>query len=365
MKKLLIAIAAIALLASCSKSDITYDEPSEIGIAPVAQNITKAMLNGTEFPNEQFNVWAYYKQLDLNTTVADWQASSKEQQIYIEEKPFQQTTTNAKLWGGVTPYFWPKVGSLMFVGYYPTSISEKVNHTFDANTNLMTITDYTPGMVSAATTHTEDVMYFNMTPTSYSGTTESSIDVTGNNVDVVFKHALSWISVILVKGADTPDNATITVSSVKFTNILPTGDAVVNGASAIAWTPEGTAANIEVCPDDDAKTTEVFENEVTLEKGNKTVLAKEPILIPQTMSGTVDAPKNLVVEYTISSNDGSKFTEVKTIQLSGMKDANETALSSWDAAKHYTYTITIGTTEILIDPAVENWTPVTVNVPVQ
>ena len=51
MKKIFFALAAVAALASCSKVDATYDDvQNEISLAPVAQNITKAMVSTTAFP---------------------------------------------------------------------------------------------------------------------------------------------------------------------------------------------------------------------------------------------------------------------------------------------------------------------------
>ena len=83
------------------------------------------------------------------------------------------------------------------------------------------------------------------------------------------------------------------------------------------------------------------------------LLDKQPIIIPQTMAG------NLVVKYTIASTDGSKFTETKAVALSGLAGSGV-----WQPGKKYTYTITIGTSEILIDPTVADWVPVEANLPI-
>lgn len=364
MKKIFFALAAVAALASCSKVDATYEQDVEINFNPVAANRTKAMLSGTTFPDEQFNVWGYYKQIAQGKTIAEWMASSRDQQDYIEEKPFEQKSTG--LWGGVSPYFWPKVGSLMFVGYYPTNPpAAEIEYTFDSSVSKMTVTDYvagdynTTGYVNIVPTssHVEDFMYFNMTPTSYNSNTHSTEGVVGNNVDVVFRHALSWINVVLVKDATTPNTATITVHSVKFTSVLPQGDAVVDntpGATTdeIVWTAEGTELNVEVCPNDDSSTTDVAENDVVLTT-TANLLDKQPVIIPQTMEG------NLIVKYTIASTDGSKFTETKAVALSGLAGSGV-----WQPGKKYTYTITIGTSEILIDPTVADWAPVGANLPI-
>ena len=367
MKKILIALAAVAVFAACSKSEVAYEqENTPIAISPVAANRTKAMVSGTEFPAEDFMVWAYYKQLDAGKSIADWQAATAfAQQTYIVEKPFEPSGTEG-LWAGKIPYYWPKLGSLLFVGYYPATkaMADKVSYEFTSSVNKMTVAGFTPGdyqttgFVNNTTgaNHVEDFMYFNMTPTSYNSTTQSTVGVVGNNVDVVFRHALSWINVVLVKDINTPADAEITVHSVKFTSVLPQGDAVVDntpGAATdeIVWAAEGDAVNVEVCPNDDAATTFV-ESDVVLTTTDN-LLNKQPLFIPQTMAG------NLVVKYTIASTDGSKFTETKSINLNGLAGNGV-----WQPGKKYTYTIIIGTSEILIDPTVDEWVEVPVSAPI-
>ena len=363
MKKIFLVLAAVAALAACSKVEATYEQDIEINFAPFAANRTKAMVSGTTFPDEQFNVWGYYKQIAQGKTIAEWMASSLEQQEYIVEKPF--TKKSSGLWGGVTSYFWPKVGSLMFAGYYPTNPpAAEVEYTFDAGVSKMTVTDYVAGNyqttgyvdIHTTTSHVEDFMYFNMTPTSYNSTTMSTVGVAGNNVDVLFRHALSWLNVVLVKDSNTPDDAEITVHSVKFTSVLPQGDAVVDntpGATTneIVWTAEGTEVNVEVCPNDDTATPFVESDVVLSTTAN--LLNKQPLFIPQTMAGS------LVVKYTVASADGSKFTETKSMSLSGLAGTG-----TWNPGKKYTYTITIGTSEILIDPSVDDWDEVAFSAPI-
>lgn len=354
MKKIFLALAAVAALASCSKVEATYEQDVEISFNAIAANRTKAMVGDNTFPDEQFNVWGYYKQIPQGRTIAQWMASSLEQQEYIVEKPF--TKKSDGLWGGVTSYFWPKVGSLMFVGYYPTSAAGNVDYTFDETESKMTVTDYVAASyvdIHTTTSHAEDFMYFNMTEASYNSTTQSEKGISGNNVDVVFKHALSWINVVLVKDVKTPNDAEITVHSVKFTSVLPQGDAVVDntpGAATddIVWTAKGTSVNVEVCPNDDA-TTPFVESDVVLSTTEKH-LNKQPLFIPQTMAG------NLVVKYTIASKDTSKFTETKSINLKGLEGNG-----AWQPGRKYTYTITIGTSEILIEPTVADWVDVPVS----
>lgn len=330
MKKLFISLLAVASVIACTKSNVEFEETSEIGLKPVAYNMTKSMMTGTSFAtSESFNVWAFYKQLPAGTTIEAWQKSAQQQTTYIADKEF--VNNDADTWKGATSYYWPKVGSLLFAAYYPTNVADKADkvvYNFDGTQNEMSITGYKPDRVMASDDtnpdYSEDLMYANMTPASKSS----------NNVELTFKHALSWISVVLKKGADTPVDATITVSSVKFTDILPQGDAVVANQNDIVWTPRGTAAAVNV-----------VESTETLDEENATQLAYEPLFIPQEMN-------DMVITYNIASADGANFTETRTVKLSDLK--NDDA-DKWEPGKHYTYTITIGTSEILIAPTVTKW----------
>jgi hypothetical protein len=142
MKKLLLSLCTVAALSACSEAEVTFEQPKEIGLNAVVQNRTRAMVNGTEFPSENFMVWAWYKQIAAGTSIDAWQASALEQQEYIKEKAFQPNGKD--LWQGVASFYWPKLGSLLFAGYYPTSVADKVSYAFDANTNKMTIENYSP-----------------------------------------------------------------------------------------------------------------------------------------------------------------------------------------------------------------------------
>ena len=249
MKKIFITLAAIATLAACSKSEVAYEQQGEIGIAPFAQNRTRAMVQGTAFPQENFALWAYYKQVDAGTTIADWQSSAEAQQLYIENKEFKPSTT-AGLWGGVIPYFWPKIGSLLFAGYYPVTMKDMVSYEFSATVNKMTVAGYTPGdyqttgfVNTTGANHVEDFMYFNMTATSSDGSTvgaQNSV-TTGSQIDVFFRHGLSWISVVLAEAAGTPEGATITFKKCKVNGVLLTAE---NVAEYLNETEEGTLAKI-------------------------------------------------------------------------------------------------------------------------
>lgn len=355
MKKLLISILAIAAITACSKSEVEFEQTGEITFSPVAKNMTKSMMTGTAFQtSESFNVWAWYKQVPAQTTVADWTAGANEH-LYITEGTFVNKDDN---WGGKTPYYWPKVGSLLFAGYYPITISNSVDYTFNANDNKMVFSDIAQSQVAVATepaTYSEDIMYFNMTEKSHSS----------GSVAVVFKHALSWITVNLSRptaNASDAEYPKIHVNSVTFTNVNDKGTGTVTGTDGIiTWATNGKAANTVVTPDAGVTLTTTPQKQT------------EPLFIPQTLTdGTGSTPDmELQVNYTISSSATETFTETYTINLAGMSttdtdaDGNEIKISAWEPAKHYIYNISIGIEEILIAPTVAEWTSVTVNLPVE
>ena len=356
MKKLFIAIATLAAFTACSKMEVQYEQPAEIAISAVSMNRTKAMVSGTTFPQENFALWAYYKQLPAGTDIEAWQVADAElypQTTYIDNKEFKPSTTTG-LWSGVIPYFWPKIGSLLFAGYYPVSMKDFVSYEFSSSVNKMTVAGYTPGdyqttgfVNTTGTNHAEDFMYFNMTPSSSDGNTVGKLNsvTSGNQVDVFFRHALSWISVVLSETAGTPEGAKITVNSITFTDVKTTGTGIVDNSvedNEINWTTT------------DAKTDIVVLNSDVQLGGTAEELEKQPVVIPQEMAMNL----NLVVVYTISSTDGSSFQETKTIELS-------TINSSWEPGKKYTYNISIGTAEILIDPIIVDWAPVGTSIPIQ
>ena len=338
MKKIFLALAAVAALAACSKTEAEYEQTGEIGFLPVTRNMTKSMMTGTTFQtSEEFNLWAYYKPVAA-TDVNSWLAAAGDAQEYLDEKTFayDEGKDGGKWAGKYSQYFWPKNGSLVFVGYYPASLEAKVHYDFEEQT--MTFSNIQQSKVETSG-YSEDIMYFNMTP-SYSG----------NAVHAEFKHALSWISLVLKKDAATSADAKITVEKVEFTQVKPVGNGIVAEANDIVWAATGTPATVDILDDKDATT----KNDVVLALNtDNTPEPIQPLFIPQTMAG------DLVITYTITSKDNSYFREVKTIALNSMKSGSET-LTEWEPAKHYTYTITIGTTEILVDPQVTTWVGVDV-----
>ena len=334
MKKIFLALAAVAALAACSKSEAEYEQTKEISLVAVPLNITKAMITGQSMPTtDLFNVWAWYKQLPAGTPISTWQSDGTKDQWYVQEKPFGHRGLNE--WGGVTPYYWPKLGSLLFAGYYPVDIKNSVEYFFDETNNRMVFNNIPQSEVNDvdADEYTEDIMYFNMTGVSSSA----------GPVAVVFRHALSWITVNVKKSEGSPK---IVIDEIKFTKVNDKGTGTVNNSTEnneILWVTNGNV---------DAVT--IFGTDVELQEEETKLV--EPLFIPQTMAG------ELVITYTIYSSATEYFTETYTADLNSFKTSEAAAMTKWEPAKHYTYNIEIGTSEIFIKPTVQTWDNVTVPV---
>ena len=206
----------------------------------------------------------------------------------------------------------------------------------------------TPSQVGTETDDfSEDIMYFNMTKSS----------AASGPVAVTFKHALSWITFNVAKTTDSPK---IVIDEIAFTEVYNSGNGTVKGSDVIVWEC--------ITSDEDNKEVKPVKKNVTITDDEKVLTTKstkleyEPLFIPQVMKG------DLYIKYTVIAKEDpvdddktEKFTEVYKVSLSG-KDSSGKPYA-WDPAKHYIFNIVIGTTEILINPVVEDWTEVKVNLP--
>lgn len=349
MKKAFIIALALSSALACSKTDVQYEPTGEITITPVNSNVTKSMMGGSAFLGETFNVWAWYSPNTAGQNVISrWQSDFSDDdtrpRLYIDDKPFVKKDDQNNKWGGQVAYFWPKVGSLVFAGYHAPDLTDgtsgnadQVTYTFDGNNNFMTFMDVDQKKI-LPDGYAEDIMYFNMTPNSY--------NYANKNVNLSFKHSLSWITVTLAKCVDPRIDATITVSEVKFTEVAHTGTGTVDGSSDITWAIDPQSVDQTYILNTDMQIDYQY-----LDNGNvatKVYKLDEYLFIPQDINGL------LSITYTVESEDKSSFTETYRVRLNHLKDESQRH-NKWEPAKHYTYNLTIGTDEIRVDPTVETW----------
>ena len=371
MKRLVIAALAIAAMAACTKSNVQYEQPGEISLQPVAQKATKAAVDGTYYPTEtdyNFNVWAWWADKNAGTALAEFTSTTD----YIAEGTF--TARNNVSWGGVTPYYWPTKGSLVFAGYSPASANvEGTDFEYYLTPqgtegegdyiapNTLLITNYIqPNTIADA----KDLMWFDATDVSYDHNGAES-----KGVPVQFKHALSWLTFKFnLLSAATAEMWTITDVTLKGIEDKATLFTAVKGATP-TW-------NAVVKSDDDMDVIDVYTESTdylvkyvdggTVLPGTDVwtegtyVKTNAVLVIPQSCA---QAEASIVITYDMKTYVGNGVLTGQTVELP--LTGTQITDNMWQPGKHYIYTITFGANEILIAPTVEDWTDVPVEVPVR
>lgn len=174
MKRHILILAAI-LLAACSKTETSYEAPSEIAFTPVAEGMTKAAVEGEGYmSNLPFNVFA----------------QTTDGEAYFNNISFEpgndKTDAALTVYEGNPTQYWPRTKNLKFAGYTGKSYPDA---DMNADFTQLTIAGYKQNADS-------DLMYFFDSGEDGNGyNTESGI------VSPTMKHACAWIT-IKVTGQD-------------------------------------------------------------------------------------------------------------------------------------------------------------------
>lgn len=327
MKKLAIFLA-VAALAACSKSEVKYDTPAEIGFAPAMKNITKASgLSGNLATSQELGIWAYWDkdatpgavvvEDDADATAAAYAGYDDD---YLVNALFVHKNGS---WGGAgNGYPWPVNGALVFAGY--TTPGDDVLATGTAveyalGTDVMTFKNY-------ANTSEFDLCWFGRTASSFNNRAD------GTAVDVNLSHALAWVSVAVCGEGSPVNNWTIT--SMSMSNVATAGTATCSGATRKAtWAASATSDAYNVF------TGTQLIPAATEEDGKTTgTTISNNVLIP---SDDVQ----LTVNYSFTVN-GQPKTDSKTVTLN---------TEVWQSGIHYTYTLFFKGNEILVAPSYDGW----------
>ena len=376
MKKIFLSVLAVAALASCTKMGVEYEAPQEIGFKAVAGNMTKAAVDGDEFPTS-LNMYVFAETTDNKGTTANYinNAEFTYRGEYDDIVTLPNNEVDAKLvWGGVTPYYWPNVNRLHFSGYSKSgNVSSAINDVtatvqYTCGTskdsegnedNKLSITNYTPG------TGDNDLMWF---PNTKLNTPNGYLGKDTRYVVVDMYHTCSWIS-FMVKGdavtgvaddesTDVDESlAAYVIDSLKINGIdiianvacsaSKTDDAIV---PSIVWT-NNTAADASYDVTLNANATKLTQTAKNIETNAIVNTSGNIIVIPQT-------PGVLELKYSYKSSTGATITDEYSVAkgnaLSLAINTNST-LNKWLPGVHYIYTITIKANEILIAPTPGEW----------
>lgn len=340
MKKIFISLLAVAALAACTKSEVAYEAPAEIGFNVVAGNITKAVVDGTTYPTD-LNMFIYAWTEGSTAAAADYIANG--------EFEYRKAIDGTNVWGGETPYYWPNVNKLYFAGY-SASGNASTKAEYNCQSDLLTITDYTPGNTGA-----NDLMWFPKTDDSYGKSTTF--------VPVSMYHTCAWVT-FLVKGDEVTSNVDnpYTITELKMTAVDQTATVKCSNATnpKIVWSANtdktGTDAEYGVTLKNGSialtQTAKDVETDAAYAAAQGTT-SSNIVVIPQ-------VPGKLNLTYTYKSSTNATITEtVENLDLALTKETADattaTGPGSWEAGKHYIYTITIKANEILIAPTPVDW----------
>ena len=355
MKKIFFSIVALAALAACSKSEVQYENPQEIGFAVVANTITKAPVL-TGFP-EELSLY-----VNAFTTTYEPEVGETPAPDYFGNVVFARNSTSGK-WAGNPAQYWPNETMLQFSGY---SISgnigegvDKVKGSYDPDNDQLTITGYNPG--DDTDEGANDLMWFPAT-IAYDKTSGAS------GVEADMYHTCSWITFLVQGNELTSDsNGQYTVTSLKINDVNMIGKVICSGGTAtdendnpvtisnrnlkyfVKWSDLYSQTDYVVTiPTAGIPLvgTYVAENQYeakNIETGLKNTTDGNIVVIPQ-------APTTIDLEWTYMSPAGKIVTDTAT----GKSLTLGTGIN-WEPGKHYVYTITIGANEILVSPDSAEW----------
>lgn len=301
MKKFYVfAAVAIAALASCTKSEVVYNQgQQEIGFRQFTGAMTKAdptALSTLAGGPTTMGVFAHIN-------------ASDPYQLYFSNAKFEKPASG-NVWGGNPKRYWPIKDKLDFTLYAPYVADQSAS--YNATNKQLTV------KVADNTTDQHDFMY---------GTQRFiGKEKTASGVSVVLKHALSKVSVQIQ--SSNVDNL-FKVTKVEIVNPIQDGSFVVtyDGSTSIAMTPGATTGTVE------------------------TYSGTEKAL---TSSSWVDFGSKLV--FPVTNNEAKLRITYNMEKATGLiAEANLT--DAWESGKHYTYNVTLTATEILLTPTVDEWAP--------
>lgn len=365
MKKIFITILAVAALAACTKSEVQYENPGEIGFTPATKNITKAAKeSGILSKSDKLGVWALWNYTYSTNTVAGktgeiYPAADRSSNMYSHytveylSNALFGNRTPTDTWGGVADngnsvsYPWPTNGALVFAGYtIPATGTVNASYTLNGATadetddDVMTFTNYAQSDLPAKT---YDLCWFGATSSSYDRTHSGSVPVT-------LSHALTWISFkIMGKNEQSlPVTASWKVTKLTLNSINTVGTGTCKGTTKTIV--EGgnttiTPASATWTSLSNQKPMVVFDGEQTITESAVTIEEEDEenglVIIPQT-------PTSVTVTWSYPVGSTWKY-ETKEIPLTLSPE------NLWKAGVHYTYTIVFDGNEILLTPSYSGW----------
>ena len=354
MNKIIWISAAVLSVAACAKNEVislNSGENQEItfNVAPK----TKADPDGhghTEFGKDNvFASWAYY--LPKGST---WDANSASAKEYISNaKISYKITDNA--WKADKSYYWPKDGGrLTFFAY---SLNRD-NLTLEGENSNFTCNPVA-GISGAINMHDNPNTDFLVAEIAKDRTENVKTHFT-EGVPTLFRHKLS--SIVFKVEAGPYDRTSFKLKSIQFKNIGCFGsynqvpETFSRGVQSVLYNPYYSES-------EEGQEQEITTTLTEVDKGS----VKNWIFVPQRFddeTGEIEVVYEIITE--VATDKFVTQTVPKTIKLKELfptkydnSDPQKVIGGGWEMGKKYTINLTFTLDEILWDPAVQDWDPVT------
>ena len=376
-RSILLAAAAIAALAGCSKVEVkSVDEaPARISWnAVVGKHSTKAPVEGTTFSmGHSFKTFAFY-----NANGTAWPTGAS---LYIDNQEVSYHAGAvapfvANSWHTVTANYWPRQGSLTFFSYSfankPVSFAGTLTCTAAEGLKLVGYD------VNATENKNSDFMVADVKDGQRQNTTNAAGAEKG--VPTIFRHALTQIVGFNVETKDDYKGATlaagskvIEVKSIKIVKADSKGDYTMTNNAVTrteSWGNRSDSKTYEYTP--------VAGKSEALSTTAAELVNEQKIFLPQDFAASgytytagasllqkslerqtaayktaVSAVGHIELKYTIKTyTDATNYSEEEVTELIALHE-----IGNWNINKKITYKITIDLSSNIIywDPTVVAW----------
>lgn len=379
MKKyFIIAVAAVAAMAACSKVEANLDNAPGNKITFQAANYATATKAGevsvlNDFTAFKCKAYLHAEGIDLN---ADGTVNGTSFQNFFgadgETISVDNATTPTE-WAPSHTYYWPKgtKSFVNFIGWYGKDGSgaestPTITYAYDGTASKYKATlvwDYT----SVAGNSTSNLLYADMAWRFKSNKNPAKYGVSGasEGVPMLFHHALAQINVkayadgTVLTGAVEDANAswTIVLENPKITTVYNAGTLTLTnedpGTAATeqewtgSWAGTGSTGNITA--------SNLNVDKITKETAN--TLFNATCVVPQTIGADVLLTFNMRITTTYKTNPANPNVELIPVSIK----LNDMGTTAWALNTKYTYYLKIVPSQsvVLFDPALEDdWSEV-------
>lgn len=360
MNKIIWISAAVLSVAACAKNEVIPVNSGEN--QEITFNVAPKTKAHTEFDkNFKFKSYAYY--LPSGET---WARHTTTPSLYIDGAVISNTNPRGidGVWKAADKtYYWPKNGSLTFFAYSLNKGDLQLEETADKNNDGNSATLGWPsmfycdpltgihGFLDLMNDPNTDFLVADIkSDQSANTTTVENGKFYKDGVPTLFRHMLSKV-LFNVKTADSYTGKSFDLISITFKKISHAGhySQFPSESSPSGFNPVTGIARASVIYTKPTKTS-FSNNSFTAVVGDK------ELYIPQTFLDDSEIEVVYTITTKVLNSADVVETVTKTIQLNTLFS---TSTGGWEMGKKYTINLTFTLDEILWDPAVEEWEPVT------